>query len=52
MGIIRSATGSNEVMHEYIFLILYTHIYITKRITNKGIAIDPQFEVAGEEALG
>ena len=50
MGIIGSATGRNEaVRYEYIFPILYASIYITKRITKKGITMDPQFEVVGEE---
>ena len=38
-------------MHcEYIFPILYASIYIAKRITKKGITMDPQFEVVGKEA--
>ena len=53
MGIIGSAIGSNEAMHyEYIFPILYAFIYITKRITKKGITIDLQFEDVGEKASG
>jgi len=53
MGIIGSATGSNEAVRcEYISPILYASIYIAKRITKKGITMDPQFEVVGEEASG
>jgi hypothetical protein len=53
MGIIGSATGSNEAVRcEYISPILYASIYIAKRITKKGISLDPQFEVVGEEASG
>ena len=53
MGIIGSATGRNEAVRcEYISLILYASIYIAKRITKKGITIDLQFEVVGEEASG
>ncbi|RIA82808.1 hypothetical protein C1645_862040 [Glomus cerebriforme] len=52
MGIIVSATGRNEAVRcEYIFPILYA-IYIAKRITKKGITMDPQFEVVGDEASG
>ena len=51
MRIIGSATSRNEAVHcEYIFPILYASIYIAKRITKKGIIIDPQFEVVGKEA--
>ncbi|CAG8697208.1 9926_t:CDS:2, partial [Funneliformis caledonium] len=43
-------TGRNKAIHcEYISLILYVSIYITKRITKKGITMDFQFEVIGEE---
>ncbi len=53
MRIIGSTTGRNEAMRcEYIFPILYASIYIAKRITKKGITIDLQFEVVGEEASG
>ncbi|RGB22330.1 hypothetical protein C1646_776273 [Rhizophagus diaphanus] len=53
MGIIGSATGRNEAVHcKYISPILYASIYITKRITKKGITIEPQFEVVSEEASG
>ena len=53
MGIIGSATGRNEAVRcEYISPILYASIYIAKRITKKGITMDPQFEVVGEEAPG
>ncbi|RGB28761.1 hypothetical protein C1646_715275 [Rhizophagus diaphanus] len=53
MGIIGSATGRNEAVRcEYISPILYASIYIAKRITKKGITMDPQFEVIGEEASG
>jgi len=53
MGIIGSVTGSNEAVRcEYISPILYASIYIAKRITKKGISLDPQFEVVGEEASG
>jgi len=53
MRIIGLATGSNEaVRYEYIFPILYVSIYIAKRITNKEITIDPQFEVIDKEASG
>ncbi|UZO29745.1 uncharacterized protein OCT59_023205 [Rhizophagus irregularis] len=53
MGIIGSATGRNEAVRcEYISPILYASIYIAKRITKKGITMDPQFEVVGEEASG
>ena len=49
MGIIGSATGRNEAVRcEYISPILYASIYIAKRITKKGITMDPQFEVVGE----
>jgi hypothetical protein len=53
MGIIGSATGRSEAVRcEYISPILYASIYIAKRITKKGITMDPQFEVVGEEASG
>ena len=53
MGIIGSATVRNEAVRcEYISPILYASIYIAKRITKKGITMDPQFEVVGEEASG
>ena len=53
MGIIGSATGRNEAVRcEYISPILYASIYIAKRITKKGITMDPQLEVVGEEASG
>ncbi|RGB24201.1 hypothetical protein C1646_676541 [Rhizophagus diaphanus] len=53
MGIIGLATSRNEaVCCEYIFPILYASIYIAKRITKKGITMDPQFEVVGDEASG
>ena len=53
MGIIGSATGRNEAVRcEYISPILYASIYIAKRITEKGITMDPQFEVVGDEASG
>jgi len=53
MGIIGSATDRSEAVRcEYISPILYASIYIAKRITNKGITMDPQFEVIGEEASG
>jgi hypothetical protein len=47
-GNYRFATGSCEYMSP----ILYAAIYIAKRITKKGITMDPQFEVVGEEASG
>ncbi|RIA92693.1 hypothetical protein C1645_820367 [Glomus cerebriforme] len=51
MGIIGSATGSTDAVRcEYIFAILYASIYIARRITKKGITLDPQFEIDGNEA--
>ncbi|GBB94487.1 hypothetical protein RclHR1_23640003 [Rhizophagus clarus] len=49
MSILGSVTGSNEALHhEYASLILYSAIYIARKLTKKEITVDPQFKVLGE----
>ncbi|EXX66170.1 hypothetical protein GLOIN_2v1773137 [Rhizophagus irregularis DAOM 181602=DAOM 197198] len=44
---------SNEAMRcEYISAILYTLLYIVKRITDKELTLAPQLEIIGEESTG
>ncbi len=51
MHIIDLTISTNEAVHyEYIFIILYASIFITRRITKKWIILDLQLEVVGEEA--
>ncbi|GBC07086.1 hypothetical protein RclHR1_07230013 [Rhizophagus clarus] len=53
MGIIGSAKSSNEVTRcSYIESILLSAICIFRRIVDKRMSLETQFEVVGEEATG
>jgi hypothetical protein len=47
------AADSNEAMRcEYISTILHASLHIVRRITEKGLILEPHFEVIGEESTG